>query len=105
FLQAPAFVEAVVADVAQISLRLLHHRHVQEDRRLADLVVRTEAADRSWRSGDDGRRLLVEHALAVGPRPDVDRVLEHAGASAIIFGAHEQHAVRGPDLVAQAGPL
>src|SRR3712207_7268713 len=33
FLQAAVGVEAVVGDMAEISLGLLHHRHVQEDRK------------------------------------------------------------------------
>ena len=46
-LQATALVETVVTDVAEIGLRLLHHRHVQEDRGLTDLVVGAETADRA----------------------------------------------------------
>ncbi len=104
-LEAAALVEAVVGDMAEIGLGLLHHRHVEEHAGLADLVVGAEAADASRRGGDDRRRLLVEHALAIGPRADVDRVLEHAGNAAIIFGADEQHAVGRGDLLAEAGPL
>src|SRR6476469_2830772 len=105
FLQASGLVETVVADVAQIGLGLLHDRHVEEDASLADLVVGPEPADAPWRSSDDRGRLLIEDALAIRPRADVDRILEHAGNSAVIFGAAEQNAVGIGDLLAEPHPL
>ena len=68
-------------------------------------MIGAEPADASRRSGHDRRRLLVEHALAVGPRTDIDRVLEHARDAAVIFGAAEQDSVRFGDLLAEADPL
>src|SRR5678815_852828 len=91
--------------MAEIGLGLLHDRHVEEHRSLADLVVRPEPADRPRRSGDDRPGLLVEHALAIGPRADVDRILEHARDAAIVLRAAEQHAIAGRDLLAEARPL
>src|SRR4029434_548697 len=52
----------------------------------------------------DGRRLLVPDALAVGPRADVDGVLEDTGHAAIIFGRTEQYAVRRGDPLAETDP-
>ena len=39
FLELAVLVEAVVVDMAEIGLGLLHHRHVEEHAALADLVV------------------------------------------------------------------
>src|SRR4051794_27312277 len=105
FLEATVAFETVVGDMAKIRLRLLHHWHVEEHSGLADLVVGAKAADAPWRRGDDRCRLLVEDALPIRPRPDVDRILEDTGNSAIIFGAAEQHAVGLPNLLAKADPL
>ena len=105
FLEASAFVETVVGDVAEIGLGLLHHRHVEEHARPGGSGGWRRTRRCSRRGGDDRRRLLVEHALAVRPRADVDRILEHAGNAAIIFGADEQHAVRRADLLAEPHPL
>ena len=85
-LRQPSSSKTVVADMAEIGFGLLHHRHVEEHAGLAQLVVGAEPADRAGRGADDRRRLLVPHALAIGPRADVDRILEHAGDAAIIFG-------------------
>src|SRR6476620_2674986 len=104
-LQATAVVKAVVADVAEIGLGLLHDRHVEKHRCLTDLMVSSETADASRRCRDDRTRLLVEHALPVGPRADVDRVLQDSGDATIILGTAEQHAVRLADLLAETGPL
>ena len=41
-------VEAVVGDVAEVSFRLLHHRHVEEHAGLADLMVGAKSADAAW---------------------------------------------------------
>src|SRR6185369_15843203 len=65
----------------------------------------TEAADRAGRRGDDRPGLLVEHALPIGARADIDRILEHARDAAIIFGAAEKDAITRRDLLAEAGPL
>jgi hypothetical protein len=43
--------------------------------------------------------------IAAGFWSNIDRVLENARDAAVIFWRDEQHAVRGPDLVAQADPL
>src|SRR6476661_5590464 len=101
-LEASGLIEAVVADVAEISLRLLHHRHVEKHAGLTDLVVGAEPADAAGRGGDDRGGFLVPHALPVGTRTDVDRVLQHAWNAAIIFRRHEQNAVGRANLLAKA---
>src|SRR4051794_15440092 len=70
-LQLAVSIEIIVTHMAEIGLRLLHHRHVEEYAGLADLVVGAEAADAARGSRDDRRRLLVEHALAIRTRSDV----------------------------------
>src|SRR5207342_2240882 len=88
--------------MAQIGLGLLHHRHVEEDAGLAQLVIGAEAADRPWRGADNRGRLLVPDAPPIGPRADIDRILEYARDAAIIFRSTEQDAVRGTDLLPEA---
>ena len=48
---------------------------------------------------------LLPHALAIGPRADVDRILEHAGDRAIIFGRDEQDAVGRGDLARESASI
>ena len=54
-------------DTALAAVRLLQRRHVEEDERLAQVVVRAEAADCPGRDADDGGRLACPRALAVRP--------------------------------------
>jgi len=105
FLQAAAFIEAVVRHMAEIGFGLQHHRHVEEHAGLAEMMVGAEAAVHPGRRGHDRRWLLVEDALPIGARADVDRVLEHARNAAVVFGAAEEDAVGSRDLLAEAGPL
>jgi hypothetical protein len=105
FLEAAVGVEAVVADMAEIGFGLLHHRHVEEDAGLAQLVVGAEAADRARRGADDRRRLLVPHALAIGPRADVDRVLEHARERRDYIRACRTGRRRRPRSARGSGPI
>ncbi|GCC49470.1 hypothetical protein chiPu_0033929, partial [Chiloscyllium punctatum] len=53
----------------------------------------------------DADRLADERALAIGPRGDVDRVLQHARDRAVVFRGHEQHAVRLLQLLAEGEPV
>src|SRR5712672_490451 len=68
------------------------------------MLVGAEAADRARRDADDSGRLLVPDALAIGPRTDIDGVLEHAGHRTVVFGRYEQHAIDGADLIAKPDP-
>src|SRR6185437_16686201 len=77
---------AVIGDLAtrieelisatDIGFRLRHRRHVEKDEALAQVMISAESADRTGRDADDRARLLVPGALAIGARPDIDRVLE-----------------------------
>ena len=48
---------------ADIGLGLLHHRHVEEDQRLAQMVIGAEAADRAGRDADHGAGLASQTLL------------------------------------------
>ena len=92
FVELAAFVEQF-RGAADIGFRLLHHRDVEEDERLAQVMVRAEPADRAGRDADHRARLAGPRALAVRPRADVDRVLEHARHRAVVFRRDEKQRV------------
>src|SRR5258708_30097051 len=68
------------------------------------MLIGAEASDRTRRQADDSSRLLVPDASAIGPRSDVDRILENTRNRAVIFGRHEQNAMDGADLIAERNP-
>src|SRR5437588_2059594 len=78
---------------ANVSLGLRHGRNVEENERLAKMVIGAEGADDARREAENCPRLAVPRALAVRPRCDVDRVFEHAGHRAVVLRRHEQHRV------------
>src|SRR3954451_13187697 len=78
FILHAAVVAEQVAGLADIGFGLLENRHVEEHQGLAEMVIGAEAADPARRDADHRRRLPAPDALAIGPRADVDRVLEKA---------------------------
>src|SRR6266403_783562 len=78
---------------ANVSLGLRHGRNVEENQRLAKMVIGAEGADDARREAENRPWLAVPRALAVRPRCDVDRVFEHAGHRAVVLRRHEQHRV------------
>ena len=98
FLKRAVLVEQV-AGAADVGLGLRQRRHVEEDQRLAQVVVGAEAADRARRADHHRRGLAAPRALPVRTRADVDRVLQHAGHRAVVFRGDEQHRVGLGDLL------
>src|SRR3990167_2676547 len=90
------------AGIAQVSLRLLHHRHVEKHHGLAQVLVGAEAADSARRRTEHGARLAAEGALAVGARADVDGVLHRCRHRTVVFRGDEQQRVGGLELGAKA---
>ena len=64
-----------------------------------------DAAERSRRIGDDADRLAQERALAIGPRSDVNGILQHAGNRTVVFRRDEQDAVRFLQFLAKRQPV
>ena len=119
FLHLALIVEPV-ADAGEIHLRLLQDRHVQEGQRLAQVMVRAEAADIARRIRNNRRRLAVEqhvHRTHVGgglgiqyateapPQADelVTRLLQRIDARG--HGQRELLLEPGRSLVGNAGVL
>ena len=74
-------------------LGLADRRHVEVGEDVAQVLLRHGGADGADRDADHAGRLAGPGALAVGTRGVVDRVLQHAGNRAVVFGRHEQHAL------------
>ena len=70
-----AFVVKEACGVSDVGFRLCHHRHIQENKRLAQMMIRAERAHGTRGHADDGGRLAVPCTLAVGTRPDIDGIL------------------------------
>src|SRR5690348_10349948 len=101
FLRQFALLVEGVADAVQIGLGLAHDRSGNARQDVLQSLGCADAAERPRGVGDDADRLAEERAFAVGPRADIDRVLEHARDGAIIFGRHEDDAVRFLQLLAK----
>ena len=104
FHRDPALIVEQGEPAADIGFRLLQHGHVEEDQRLAQVMVGAEAADRARRDAHHRRRLLRPDAAAVGAGADVDGVLQDAGYRAVVFGRDEQNGVGRGDRFAEPGP-
>src|SRR3954471_15712586 len=102
--QAAVGIEGVAHPV-QIGLRLLHDRAGNARQDVLESLGGTDAAERARRVRDNADRLAVERALAVGPRGDVDGVLQNARDRAIVFRRDEDDAVRLLDLFAKRQPI
>jgi hypothetical protein len=46
----------------------------------------------------------LEDALSVRPRPDVNRILEHAGNGAVVFGRYEEDRIDWAEPVTKSSP-
>src|SRR5437588_2598804 len=90
---------------AEISLRLRHRRHVQEYQRLSQVMVGAKSADGAGRGADDGSGLAVPRILSIWTRGAIERVLQHAGNRAVVFGRYEKNGIRGFDSLAKLPPL
>ena len=99
------FVIERIADTADVGLRLLQHRNVEKDQRLAQMMIGAEPADGTRRIADDAAGLAVENALSVGTRSDIDGIFQNAGNGPIVFGRHEQDSIRFPDTLAETHPV
>jgi hypothetical protein len=95
-----------ISRMADIGFGLLQGRPVEEDERLAQMVIGTEAADRARRDTDYRRRLSAPYASPIRAGPHVERVPQDAGYRAVISRRREQHRVARRDRhpnVSQAG--
>src|SRR5438094_916904 len=63
------------------------------------MMIRAEAADRAGRNADDAGGFAAPGAFAIRTRSDVDRILEHARHTAIVFRRNEQHGVKRLDFL------
>ena len=100
-----ALVVEGVADAIQVDFGLAEDRTGNARQDVLQMLGRADATERARRVADDADRLAEERALAVRARADVDGVLQHAGDRAVIFGRHEQHAVRLLQLFAERQPV
>jgi hypothetical protein len=90
--------------VADVSFRLLYRRHVQKYERLPQVVVCSKRANRARRCADHSARLSVPHAVAIRPRPDVQRVLQCGRDGAVVLGGDEEHGVSSFDPLTERSP-
>lgn len=90
--------------MADIGFRLLQRRHVHKHQRLAQLMVRSKATDRTGRGRDYGCRLAGPDILAPGTRSDINGVLDRCGQAAIVFRRDKQHRIDAANLIPETGP-
>ena len=82
-----------VRGISDVRLGLLHGGNIEEHEGLPQMMIGAEPADRTGRYADNRTRLAAPDALSVGPRPHVDRVLEHGGQGTVVFRCDKQEAV------------
>ena len=68
------------------------------------MVVGAEATDGTGRNGHDRTRLFRPDALAIGPRADIDGILENARHRSIIFRREEQDRIDRLDAIPERSP-
>src|SRR5438132_13046198 len=68
------------------------------------MMVRAEPADTARRGADHGARLTAPCALAIGPRSDIDGVLQRGRHRAVMLGRDEENGVSSPDPLAKLRP-
>src|SRR5262249_6420689 len=89
---------------SDVCLGLLNDGDVEEDQRLAEMMVGTESADRTGADADDGPGLPLPHAGPVRSRSHVDGVLQAAGNRAIVLRGRKEHGIGTPDAVPEGDP-
>ena len=93
------------ADSVEVDFRLAQDHAGNARHDVLQMLGGADAAGRARRIGNNARRLAEETALAIGPRANVDGVLQHARNRAVIFGRTEQYAVRLLQLFAERQPV
>jgi|HubBroStandDraft_3_1064219.scaffolds.fasta_scaffold102503_3 hypothetical protein len=68
------------------------------------MVVGAEPADAAGRRGDDGGRLAAPCALAIGPRADIQGILERRRDRTIMLRGDEENRVGRLDPLAERRP-
>ncbi|MNY41295.1 hypothetical protein D3C86_1760960 [compost metagenome] len=78
---------------AQVSLGLLHQRHIEKNHGLTQVMVGAETANRARRNTDHRARFATPGALAVRARADIDGVFHRRRHRTVVFRSDEQHRV------------
>lgn len=88
---------AFVVDTGRIVLdehfRLREHLHVEIREHVAQVLLRERRADRARRRAEHRARLARPRVVPPRARAPVERVLQHAGNRAVVFGRDEQQRV------------
>jgi hypothetical protein len=92
FFQGSAVIEQFVG-FGEVDFGLLHHRHVQEDEALPQVVISPEGGDIAGGIAEDGGGLLVPHAAAGRAGTDIEGIFQDTGYGAVVFGCDEHNTV------------
>ncbi len=102
--QLPVSVEKLVRP-AEVGFRLLHGSARRETpATAADDDLAPNPAKGARRGGNDRTGLFAPDALAIRPRPDIQRILQDRRNRPIIFGRHEQHGIGRTNPVTESDP-
>ena len=77
----------------QRQLQVLDHPRAGEAEGLAGFVVCPDAAVTAVRRADDGQRRALDRPVAERAGQPIDRILQHPGHAAVVFGSDDQHGV------------
>src|SRR5690554_4098653 len=100
----PSIIEQALC-ISDIGFRLLHHRNVDKNHGLPNMVIGPKSPQRTNRDTNHRTGFSGPTILSVGSGRHIDRILQNRGGAPVIFWSKEQNTIGILNLFSELDPI